>query len=174
MVAAASSLCVCLFRSFSSLPKNRQLPLLLQKYFNRVHRVHRGFAVSTPFLPCCPRMSNCFEAGGQLRRDDHQVARLRLDQECRKREAHRLGQKDRERERKELPWRAATAPLLEALRAKSAESLAKILGPGEPGHRLASMLNDLNLNLSLGTWTSRTQSPPQSTAPIQPNQTESN
>ena len=32
-------------------PKNRQAPRQMQKYFNRVHRVHRGFGVSTPFVP---------------------------------------------------------------------------------------------------------------------------
>ncbi len=109
-------------------------------------------------------------AVGQLRRDDHQAARLLLDQERWEREALRLDQENWERAQKEVQ-RRATAPLLEALRAAS---LAQVFGPGKPGRQLASMLNDLNLDSAPGTPTNGNQTPPQSTAPIQPNQTESN
>ncbi len=48
------------------------------------------------------------------------------------------------------------------------------LEDGEPGRQLASLLHDLNLDLAPGTQTNGNQTPPQSTAPIQPNQTGSN
>ncbi len=147
------------------------------------------------------------KAVGQLRRDDHQAARLLLDQARWEREALRLDQENWERAQKEVQ-RRASAPLLEALRAAS---LAQVFGPGEPGCRLASMPpqssapvqpnqtesnpikpdqtpppdreaspqaqpdhQNLNLDLAPSTRPNRNQSPPQSAAPIQPNQTQSN
>jgi len=115
-------------------------------------------------------LQELLKAVGQLRRDDHQAARLRLAQERWKREADRLDEQAHEREIKALKQRA-DAPLWAALQA---EPLAKIFGDGEQGRQLASMFNDLNLDLAPGTRTNRNQAPPQSAAPIQPNQTESN
>ncbi len=88
-------------------------------------------------------------AVGELRRHDHQAARLLLDQARWEREALRLDQENSERAEKELQ-RRASAPLLEALRRAS---LAQVFGSGEPGRQPASNAT---------------------TAPIQPNQTESN
>ncbi len=48
------------------------------------------------------------------------------------------------------------------------------LEDAEPGKQPASLSNDLNQGLAPRTRTNRNQSAPQSPAPIQPNQTESN
>jgi hypothetical protein len=115
-------------------------------------------------------LQELLRAVSQLRRGDHQAARLRLDQERWNRQVRRLDQPEFDRKIKELQ-RTAAAPLWEALRAGS---LAQIFGPGEQGRQLASMVNNLNLDLAQGTRPSRNQAPPQSAAPIQPNQSESN
>jgi hypothetical protein len=85
------------------------------------------------------------------------------------RRAERLDEQAHEREMNELKQRA-NAPLWAALQA---EPFAKIFGDGDKGRQLASMLNGFNLDLAPGTRPNRNQSPPQSIAPIQPNQTQS-
>ncbi len=115
-------------------------------------------------------LQELLKAVGQLRREDHQAARLLLDQARWEREALRLDQENSERAEKEVQ-RRATAPLVEALRAAS---LAQIFGPGAPGRQLASLLDDLHLDSAPGMPTNGNQTPPQSTTPIQPNQTQSN
>jgi hypothetical protein len=113
-------------------------------------------------------LQDLLKAVGQLRRDDHQAARLRLEQDRWNREAERLEEQANEREIKALKQRA-DAPLWDIT-----GSLAQIFGSGKPGPQLASMLKDLNLNSAPGTRPNPNQAPPQSTAPIQANPTESN
>jgi hypothetical protein len=115
-------------------------------------------------------LQDLLKALSQLRRDDHQAARLRLEQQRWNREADRLDQQDYECDIKELE-RRNTAHLLDALRAGS---LAQISDPGERDRALAAMLNAPNRDLAPGTRTNRNLSPPQSATPSHANPTQSN
>jgi hypothetical protein len=86
------------------------------------------------------------------------------------REAERLDEQAHEREIKALKQRA-NAPIRAAL---ETGSLAKIFADGEKGRLIAAMMSDLNHAFDPGMLTSRKPSPPQSPAPLQTNQSESN
>jgi hypothetical protein len=86
------------------------------------------------------------------------------------READRLGEQAHEREIKELKERA-NAPIRAAL---ETGTLAKIFGDDDKGRLIAAMMSDLNHAFDPSILTNRKPSPPQSAAPIRPNQTGSN
>jgi hypothetical protein len=115
-------------------------------------------------------LQDLLQAVSQLRRDDHQAARLRLDQERWNREADRLDEQAHEREMKELK-QCANASIRAAL---ETGSLAKIFGDDDKGRLIAAMMTDLNHAFDPSILTNRKTSPPQSATPFQPNPTESN
>jgi hypothetical protein len=95
------------------------------------------------------RLRGLLQGLGQLRRDDHHAARLRIDQDRWHREADRLDEQKAERQTAELKRRAC-APLL------------------------AALLAEVQQDLPPGTLACREDSPQDSLDPIQPGQSESN
>jgi hypothetical protein len=106
---------------------------------------------------------------GQLRREDHQAARLPIEQDRERRQAHRLFEEKLEQDLDQIKRRAC-APLLAAMQMNA---LAPLFGGGEAGRKLAAILAETQFDLEPGTLTARAPTPPPSPGPIQPNPTKS-
>jgi hypothetical protein len=106
---------------------------------------------------------------GQLRRDDHQAARLFMDRERWDRETERLDQQEERREEGELKRRAC-APFWGALEARS---LAEVFGCGEVGRRVAALITELHHDLEPGILGFPMPTPSGPPAPPPPDQAES-
>ena len=116
------------------------------------------------------RLRELLQELGRLRRDDHQAARLQMDQKRWERETEHLDAQDRDREIAEEK-RRATAPIWAALQVPS---LAQAFGGGEKARGIAALITEITHELTPGTLTGRGRPPQPSPPPLQPDQSESN
>ena len=116
------------------------------------------------------RLRELLQEIGQLRRDDHQAARLRMDQADWNHEQARIAeekyQADLREEKREL-----CAPVLAQL---EVAAWAPLFGGGEAGHKIGAFLVEVQKDLPPGSLTSASKTAPVPSSPVQPNQSESN
>lgn len=115
------------------------------------------------------RLRELLQELGQLRRDDHRAARLRMEEDRWQRAAEGLDAAKLDRQVAEAKHRAS-APLWAQLQA---HTLAPIFGGGETGWKIATLLAEMREDLPAGTLSSGTPVGTPEPAPVRVNQTQS-
>jgi hypothetical protein len=116
------------------------------------------------------RLRELLQTLSALRRDDHQAARLLMDQERYHRDNAQRDERDEKQTREDMKDQVL-APIMAAL---EANALAPFLGDGLAGRRIAAKVAKVIHDLKPGALSSRLTSPVPSPNPVSPNQAQSN